>query len=85
LRFEGVDSAFRVWVNGQEAGYSQGSRIPAEFDISSYIREGSNTVAVRVYQWSEGSYIEDQDKEELITFHLDYQQHGLESACCGKM
>jgi hypothetical protein len=83
LRLEGVDSAFHVWVNGQEAGYSQGSRIPAEFDISSYIREGSNTVGVRVYQWSDGSYIEDQDKEDFITFHLDYQQHGLGSTSCG--
>lgn len=61
LRFEGVDSAFHVWVNGIEVGYSQGSRIPAEFDISSAIREGNNTLAVRVYQWSDGSYLEDQD------------------------
>ncbi|GHH97800.1 beta-galactosidase subunit alpha [Neobacillus kokaensis] len=61
LRFEGVDSAFHVWVNGEEVGYSQGSRIPAEFDISPYIREGNNTLSVRVYQWSDGSYIEDQD------------------------
>ncbi|WP_317845717.1 sugar-binding domain-containing protein [Bacillus sp. S3] len=61
LHFEGVDSAFHVWVNGQEVGYSQGSRIPAEFDITSYIHEGENTLAVRVYQWSDGTYLEDQD------------------------
>ncbi|MCJ8011957.1 beta-galactosidase subunit alpha [Paenibacillus sp. KQZ6P-2] len=61
LRFEGVDSAFHVWVNGQEAGYSQGSRLPSEFDITSLIREGSNQLAVKVYQWSDGSYLEDQD------------------------
>ncbi|MFU1796597.1 beta-galactosidase subunit alpha [Paenibacillus azoreducens] len=61
LRFEGVDSAFHVWVNGQEAGYSQGSRLPSEFDITPYIREGGNQVAVKVYQWSDGSYLEDQD------------------------
>ncbi|EKN65226.1 beta-galactosidase [Neobacillus bataviensis LMG 21833] len=61
LRFEGVDSAFHVWVNGKEVGFSQGSRIPAEFDISPYIREGNNTLAVQVYQWSDGSYLEDQD------------------------
>ncbi|HEY4553160.1 MAG TPA: sugar-binding domain-containing protein, partial [Bacillaceae bacterium] len=61
LRFEGVDSAFHVWVNGIEVGFSKGSRIPAEFDISPYIREGNNTLAVRVYQWSDASYIEDQD------------------------
>lgn len=61
LRFEGVDSAFHIWVNGREVGYSQGSRLPSEFDVSSYIREGYNTIAVRVYQWSDGSYLEDQD------------------------
>ncbi|WP_121609828.1 beta-galactosidase subunit alpha [Mesobacillus foraminis] len=61
LRFEGVDSAFHVWVNGQEAGYSQGSRLPSEFDITSLIHEGKNVIAVQVYQWSEASYIEDQD------------------------
>ena len=61
LHFEGVDSAFHVWVNGQEVGYSQGSRIPAEFDITPYIHEGENTLAVRVYQWSDGTYLEDQD------------------------
>src|SRR5690242_3764069 len=62
LRFEGVDSAFHVWINGVAVGYSQGSRLPSEFDISSYLRPASNSIAVRVYQWSDGSYIEDQDQ-----------------------
>lgn len=62
LRFEGVDSAFHLWVNGVAVGYSQGSRLPSEFDITSYLRPGNNQVAVRVYQWSDGSYIEDQDQ-----------------------
>ncbi|WP_407271331.1 glycoside hydrolase family 2 TIM barrel-domain containing protein [Radiobacillus sp. PE A8.2] len=61
LKFEGVDSAFHVWVNGQEVGYSQGSRIPSEFDVTPYIEEGKNIVAVQVYQWSDATYIEDQD------------------------
>jgi len=61
LRFEGVDSAFHVWVNGKAVGFSKGSRIPSEFDITSYIRDGINDLAVRVYQWSDGSYCEDQD------------------------
>ncbi|MGI6082285.1 MAG: glycoside hydrolase family 2 TIM barrel-domain containing protein [Limnochordia bacterium] len=61
LHFAGVDSAFHVWVNGQEAGYSKGSRVPSEFDITSYVRPGRNTLAVRVYKWSDGSYLEDQD------------------------
>ncbi|TJY42483.1 beta-galactosidase subunit alpha [Cohnella pontilimi] len=61
LRFEGVDSAFHVWVNGQEVGYSQGSRLPSEFDITSFVHLGGNVLAVRVVQWSDGSYMEDQD------------------------
>jgi len=61
LRFEGVDSAFHVWVNGKAVGFSKGSRIPAEFDITSYLQSGPNYLAVRVYQWSDGSYCEDQD------------------------
>jgi beta-galactosidase/beta-glucuronidase len=61
LVFEGVDSAFHLWVNGEPVGYSQGSRLPAEFDITPHVRAGQNTVAVRVYRWSDGSYLEDQD------------------------
>lgn len=58
LRFEGVDSAFHLWVNGEMVGYSQGSRNPSEFDIGSLLRFGTlNTVAVRVYQWSDVSDI----------------------------
>ncbi|KAF5026800.1 hypothetical protein F66182_1084 [Fusarium sp. NRRL 66182] len=63
LRFEGVDSAFHVWVNGEEVGYGQGSRDPTEFDITDYLSsEQANELAVRVYQWSDGTYIEDQDQ-----------------------
>ncbi|KAM0162055.1 hypothetical protein ACHAPG_002072 [Botrytis cinerea] len=63
LRFDGVDSAFHVWVNGQFVGYSQGSRNAAEFDVSTFVNRGSaNEVWVRVYQWCDGSYIEDQDQ-----------------------
>lgn len=61
LRFEGVDSAFHVWINGKEAGFSKGSRLPAEFDITKFVRSGKNILAVKVYQWSDGSYMEDQD------------------------
>lgn len=63
LRFEGVDSAFHVWVNGFEVGYHQGSRNPSEFDISNVVKkDGQNELFVRVYQWCDGSYIEDQDQ-----------------------
>jgi beta-galactosidase/evolved beta-galactosidase subunit alpha len=61
LRFEGVDSAFRVWVNGREVGWSKGSRLPAEFDVTGCVRPGENLLAVRVLRWSDGSYLEDQD------------------------
>lgn len=61
ILFEGVDSAFHLWINGEMVGYSQDSRLPAEFNISRYLRPGENVVAVRVYRWSDGSYLEDQD------------------------
>jgi len=61
LHFEGVDSAFHLWVNGERVGYSEGARLPAEFDVSEYVEPGENTVAVRVYKWTNGSYVEDQD------------------------
>ncbi|HZL76538.1 MAG TPA: glycoside hydrolase family 2 TIM barrel-domain containing protein, partial [Bacteroidales bacterium] len=61
LHFGAVASAFYVWVNEQLAGYSQDSKTPAEFDITKYLRKGKNTVAVEVYRWCDGSYLEDQD------------------------
>ncbi len=61
LLFEGVDSAFHLWINGELVGYSQDSRLPAEFNITPFVRPGENTLAVRVYRWSDGSYLEDQD------------------------
>jgi len=61
LVFESVDSAFYVWVNGQEVGYSQDSRLPAEFDVTPYVQAGENTLAVQVMRYSDGSYLEDQD------------------------
>lgn len=60
LRFEGVDSGFHVWVNGKEVGYSQGARNPSEWDITEYVEEGENKIAVRVYQRCDGTYLEDQ-------------------------
>lgn len=61
LRFEAVDSAFYLYVNGEEVGYSQDSRTPAEFDVSRFVHEGTNHVAVKVLRWSVGSWLEDQD------------------------
>ncbi|WP_248927539.1 glycoside hydrolase family 2 TIM barrel-domain containing protein [Paenibacillus hamazuiensis] len=71
LAFEGVDSAFHVWVNGRPAGYGQGSHMRSEFRITSLLVPGENVVAVRVYQWSDGSYLEDQDKWRLSGIFRD--------------
>lgn len=65
LVFEGVCSMFGVWVNGQEVGMSKGSHVPAEFDITSVARLGVNLLVVRVLQWSDASYLEDQDMWRL--------------------
>lgn len=61
LRFEGAESAYYVWINGQLAGYSEDSRLPSDFDITEFLKPGKNRLAVEVYQWSDGSYLEDQD------------------------
>ena len=61
LQFGAVSSAFYVWVNEQLVGYSEDSKVPAEFNITKYIKKGKNSLAVEVYRWSDGSYLEDQD------------------------
>ncbi|MEV8546806.1 glycoside hydrolase family 2 TIM barrel-domain containing protein [Streptomyces sp. NPDC051572] len=61
LRFEGVDSCFAVWLNGTPLGDGKGSRLPTEFDVTDALRPSRNVLAVRVHQWSSGSYLEDQD------------------------
>ncbi|GFJ92388.1 glycoside hydrolase family 2 TIM barrel-domain containing protein [Phytohabitans rumicis] len=61
LRFEGVESCARVWLNGVELGVTRGSRLPVEYDAGPHLRAGRNVLAVRVHQWSSGSYLEDQD------------------------
>ena len=71
LRFEGVMSAFYVWVNGQRVGYSQGSMEPSEFNVTRYIKKGENQIAVEVYKYSDGSYLEDQDFWRFGGIHRD--------------
>jgi len=61
LHFGAVSSAMYVWVNGRQVGYSEDSKTPAEFAITKYLRKGENSLAVEVYRWSDGSYLEDQD------------------------
>lgn len=71
LHFGGVSSAFHLYINGQWAGYSQDSRLPAEFDITDHLKEGENQLAVQVYRWSDGSYIENQDHWRLSGIHRE--------------
>jgi len=61
LHIGAAGSAYFVWVNGQKAGYSEDSKLPSEFNVSRFVHRGRNTVAVQVYRWSDGSYLEDQD------------------------
>ncbi|MDC6365896.1 MULTISPECIES: glycoside hydrolase family 2 TIM barrel-domain containing protein [Flavobacteriaceae] len=71
VHFKGVNSAFYLWVNGKKAGYSEGSKTPAEFDISKFVKEGKNSIAVEVYRWCDGSYLEDQDFWRLSGIERD--------------
>jgi len=71
LHFGGVKSAFYVWVNGKEVGYSQGSKTPAEFNISEHVRSEKNALAVEVYRWSDGAYLEDQDYWKISGIERD--------------
>ncbi len=71
LRFEGVMSAFYVWVNGQRVGYSQGSMEPSEFNVTPYLKRGENQMAIEVYKYSDGSYLEDQDFWRFGGIHRD--------------
>ena len=73
LHFGGVHSAFYVWINGQKVGYSQNSMSPAEFDVTKYMRAGRNKIAVEVYRWSDGSYLEDQDMWRLSGIYRPVQ------------
>ncbi len=71
IHFDGVKSAFYIWINGKEIGYSQGSMTPAEFNITKYIQKGKNILAVEVYRWSDGSYLEDQDMWRFSGIYRD--------------
>ena len=71
LHFDGVKSAFYLWINGEKVGYSQGSMTPAEFNVTDYLQKGKNTLAVEVYRWSDGSYLEDQDMWRFSGIYRD--------------
>ncbi|MCL3781115.1 DUF4981 domain-containing protein [Prolixibacteraceae bacterium JC049] len=65
LKFDGVKSAFYLWINGRKVGYSQGSMTAATFDVSAFVKEGKNSIALKVLRWCDGSYLEDQDMWRL--------------------
>ncbi len=71
LHFGGVSSAYFVWVNGTKVGYAEDARLPSEFDITRFVKPGKNTVAVQVYKWSDGSYLEDQDHWRMGGIHRE--------------
>lgn len=71
LNFEGVDSCFYVWINGSFVGYSQVSHSTSEFDVTDFLKDGTNTIAVLVLKWCDGSYLEDQDKFRMSGIFRD--------------
>lgn len=71
LKFDGVDSFFYLWVNGRYVGFAKDSRSPAEFDVTAFVKPGKNTVALEVYRYSDGSYLEDQDMFRLSGIFRD--------------
>ena len=81
ITFDGVDAGFFIWVNGRKVGYSVNSRNAAEFDLTSYVKPGKNTIAVEVYRFTTGSYLEDQDMWRLsgifrnVTLWSSFQEH----------
>ena len=81
LHFGAVKSAFYVWVNGHKVGYSQDSKTPAEWDITPYLQKGQNTLAVEVYRWSDGSYLECQDFWRISGIERDVYLYAAPKVC----
>ena len=75
LHFGGVESAMYVWINGEKVGFSKSSMVPAEFDITKYLKPGQNKLAVEVYRFSDGSYLEDNDMWRLSGIFRDVELH----------
>ena len=71
LRFDGVYSAYYVWINGEMAGYAEDSHLPSEFNVTKLVKEGQNEIAVQVFRWCDGSYLEDQDMFRFSGIYRD--------------
>ena len=80
VRFDGVFSGFYLWVNGRKVGYSEDSRLPAEFNITKYLKGGKNTLAVEAYRWTDGSYVEDQDTWRFSGIYRDVTLYSTPTA-----
>jgi beta-galactosidase len=81
IHFGGVESAFFVYVNGRQVGFSKGSRTPAEFDITEYVKSGKNLLACKVIRWSDGSFLEDQDHWWMAGIYRDVYLYSIDSEC----
>ena len=81
FHFGAVSSAFYVWVNEELVGYSEDSKMPAEFNITKFLKKGENTLAVEVYRWSDGSYLEDQDFWRLSGIQRSVFLHASPKTC----
>ena len=81
IHFGGVNSAMYLWINGEKIGYSEDSKTPAEFSITKYLREGENSLAVEVYRWCDGSYLEDQDFFRLSGIERDVYLYAAPKIC----
>lgn len=79
IHFGSVNSAFYIWINGEKVGYSEGSKTPAEFNITKFIKKGINTIALKVIRWSDGTYIEDQDFWRLSGIQRDVRLYASPS------
>ncbi len=82
LRFDGVESYAKVWLNGHQLGFTTGSRLPAEFDAGPWLKPGRNVLAVRVHQWSAASYLEDQDMWWLPGIFREVTLDPVEAPTC---
>ncbi len=81
INFGAVSSAFNLWINGEKVGYSQGSKTPAEFNITPFLKSGKNIVAVQVFRWSDGSYLESQDMLRLSGIERDVYLMARPAVC----
>ena len=77
ISFQGVESGFALWLNGSYVGYSENSFDPADFDLTPYLKEGENKLAVQVFKWTASSWCEDQDFYRFSGIYRDVYLYGI--------